>query len=146
MCHTCITDELCFHEIHIKARMTLFCCVWTPPKTSCFSLGTASSIVKIHLLLNWFGELCLCPKSRWVRPMLEVCCVHARETLNSEVDEKSCGFSCPVVFFFSFLNLWIFMAVLFMGKVHCKREWSRGHPNAVLGKPGHKLWCLCLCV
>lgn len=63
-----------FHEIYIKALITQFCCALALPKRSCFCLGTALSIVKIHLLLNRFGESCnqvvcnRCSKvAAWVR-------------------------------------------------------------------------------
>uniref|UniRef100_A0A7N9AU27 Transmembrane protein 131 n=1 Tax=Mastacembelus armatus TaxID=205130 RepID=A0A7N9AU27_9TELE len=46
------------------ALIAQFCYLLPLPKKSCFSLGTALSIVKIHLLLNRFGELRLQPEQR----------------------------------------------------------------------------------
>ena len=119
-------------------RLLLHSCA--PSKRSCLSLGTALFIVKIHLLLSRFGQLC--STTRRVQPMLTSRCLCLREAALQRWREEM-----PLNFFWSSnFCLWIFTEVLHMEIVHRSWEWSRAHLNGLWKKGQDTDFAVCACL
>lgn len=143
MYHTCITDEPLFPwDLNKGSHYIVLLYVTTKEDLLLFRGRPHLLLRYVHLLLNRFGELCLCPTTRQLPSMLTSCRLCVREAAQSE--GRYFWFS----FFpnFSSFSLWILMEIFRMETVPCSWEWFHGRRSAVLEKPGHRLRCLCLCV